>query len=195
MDSEKNNLSIVDLKGEIEELTIEPAKPTGMMSFSLTNISTREWIQKTRDGIQPWGQFVNTGNFGLPKTLAPLPKRVVKNIERFQSNYLFVFLGLVVFCILTSPLLLIGIGACLGACYIISLKNQEKKITIFGRELSLFQQYTAVGIASFPLFWIAGAGAAVFWVIGASFFVIMLHASMYKTEEEAEPFESVVETV
>lgn len=35
-----------------------------------------------------------------------------------------------------------------------------------GRELSMFQQYTAVGIASFPLFWIAGAGAAVFWVIG-----------------------------
>ena len=35
-----------------------------------------------------------------------------------------------------------------------------------GRELSLAQQYAAVGVLAFPLFWIAGAGSAVFWIIG-----------------------------
>ncbi len=29
-------------------------------------------------------------------------------------------------------------------------------------------QYAAVGVLSFPLFWAAGAGSAVFWVIGTS---------------------------
>ena len=37
---------------------------------------------------------------------------------------------------------------------------------LIGRELSLAQQYGAVGILSFPLFWVAGAGSVVFWVIG-----------------------------
>ena len=34
---------------------------------------------------------------------------------------------------LTSPLLLVAIAACLGACYILSLKNQSQKIAIFGK--------------------------------------------------------------
>ncbi|KAK3107354.1 hypothetical protein FSP39_012584 [Pinctada imbricata] len=165
------------------------------MSLSLSNVSAREWLTKTREGIKPWGEFLNTGKFQVPKSVAPLPKRVVKNIEHFQSNYLFVFVGLVVFCILTSPMLLIAIAACLGACYIISLKNQERKIKVMGRELSLAQQYGAVGLCSFPLFWLAGAGSAVFWVIGASFFVIMLHASFYITAEEGDAIELEMEPV
>jgi len=39
-------------------------------------------------------------------------------------------------------------------------------VFISGRELTLAQQYGVVGICAFPLFWIAGAGSAVFWVIG-----------------------------
>lgn len=169
-----------------------------LMALSLSNASAREWFSKTRESVKPWGEFINTKRMGMPKSVAPLPKRVVKNIEHFQGNYLFVFLGLVIFCILTSPMLLVAIGACLGACYLISIKNQDRKITILGRELSLAQQYAAVGAASFPLFWLAGAGSAVFWVIGASFFVIMLHASLYRTQEELEGFDielDAVETV
>ncbi|CAL1548276.1 unnamed protein product [Lymnaea stagnalis] len=160
-----------------------------IMSLSLTSVPAREWFSKTRESVKPWQEFINSKKFGFPKSLAPLPKRIVKNIETFQGNYLFVFLGLVVVCILTSPLLLVAIAACLGACYIISIKNQDRKISVMGRELSLAQQYAAVGALSFPLFWIAGAGSAVFWVIGASFFVVMLHASSYMTQEEQEGFD------
>ncbi|XP_011425811.2 prenylated Rab acceptor protein 1 isoform X1 [Magallana gigas] len=165
------------------------------MSISLANVNAREWITKTREGVKPWTEFFNFNKFKVPKSVAPVPKRVVRNIEQFQSNYLFVFGGLIVFCILTSPLLLVAIAACLGACYIISLKNQERKVRVLGRELSLAQQYAAVGLCSFPLFSLAGAGSAVFWVIGASFFVIMLHASMYMTAEEAEMIELEMEEV
>lgn len=68
------------------------------MALSLSNASAREWFAKARDGIRPWGEFINTARFQTPKTLAPVPKRIIKNIEHFQSNYLFVFLGLVVVC-------------------------------------------------------------------------------------------------
>ncbi|XP_041359350.1 prenylated Rab acceptor protein 1-like isoform X2 [Gigantopelta aegis] len=183
----------VNLEGNIDV----PPQPSPqnltkrIMSISLSNASAREWFMKTRQSVQPWSEFVNTSKFKIPKTLSPIPKRLVKNIEHFQGNYLFVFLGLVVFCILTSPLLLVAIAACLGACYILSLKNQSQKITILGREVSLTQQYMGVATLSFPLFWLAGAGSVVFWIIGASFFVVIVHASMYLTAEEAEEIELI----
>ncbi|KAK3587718.1 hypothetical protein CHS0354_042509 [Potamilus streckersoni] len=193
---EKISNDSADIQGDITvSVAHNQSLKQRLMSISLSNVSAREWLQKRRETIQPWGEFLNTGKLKSPKSLAPLPKRIVKNIEKFQSNYLFVFIGLVIFCVLTSPLLLVAIAACLGACYIISLKNQDKKITVFGREVSLAQQYAAVGACSFPLFWLAGAGSAVFWVIGASFFVIMLHASMYATEDEGQPFELEMEQV
>ncbi|XP_064613536.1 prenylated Rab acceptor protein 1-like isoform X2 [Liolophura sinensis] len=165
------------------------------MALTLSSVSAREWLQKRREGVKPWSEFISTSSFSIPKSVAPLPKRIVSNIERFQSNYLFVFIVLVAFCILTSPLLLVAIAACLGACYIISVKNAAKKVVIMGKELNVAHQYTAVGILSFPLFWLAGAGSAVFWVIGASFFVIMLHASLYSGRQEQEGFDLEMETV
>ncbi|KAI8767947.1 prenylated Rab acceptor protein 1 [Biomphalaria glabrata] len=184
------------LEGQLDYVPSEKNNfKSRIMSLTLSNVSAREWFHKTRESVKPWTEFLNSKKFAIPKTVAPLPKRIVKNIEAFQGNYLFVFLGLVVVCIITSPLLLVAIAACLGACYIISLKNQEQKITIMGREVTLAQQYAAVGALSFPLFWLAGAGSAVFWVIGASFFVIMLHASFYMTQEEQEGFDLELDDV
>ncbi|GFS18519.1 PRA1 family protein [Elysia marginata] len=103
------------------------------MSLSLSNTSAREWFSRTKESVKPWGDFLNTKRMGVPKSVSPLPKRVVKNVEHFQGNYLFVFMGLVLFCVLTSPMLLVAIAACLGACYLISLKNQDRKITVLGK--------------------------------------------------------------
>jgi hypothetical protein len=185
----------VDLSGDIDTGKAEelPTKKS-IMSLSLSNVSVRDWLHKQRESVQPWTEFINTKRFKLPKSLPPAGKRIVKNIDRFQSNYLFVFLGLVAFCILTSPLLLIAIAACLGACYIINIKNTESKLTVMGHEVSIAQQYMAVAALSFPLFWVAGAGSAVFWVIGASFLVIMLHAVIYSLDEE-NLFEVEMQTV
>ena len=41
-----------------------------------------------------------------------------------------------------------------------------QSLLLAGKELTVAQQYGAVGAMSFPLFWLAGAGGAVFWVIG-----------------------------
>ncbi|XP_033757932.1 prenylated Rab acceptor protein 1-like isoform X2 [Pecten maximus] len=189
---EKIDLS--SLEGDIN-VPESQVKKRGIMALTLSSVSAREWLARTREGIKPWGEFINTSRFQVPKSVAPVPKRIMKNIEQFQSNYLFVFLGLVLFCVLTSPMLLIAIAACLGACYIINIKNHEKKLSIMGKELSVSQQYGAVGLCSFPLFWLAGAGSAVFWIIGASFFVIMLHASFYTQPEEGEEVDLMMDEV
>lgn len=193
------NDPVDDLKGDIEipatETTSIKSSSARAMAVSLSNIKVREWFQRQRDSIQPWSEFLNSKKFRPPKSVGLGGKRILKNIASFQSNYLFVFLGLLVFCLLTSPVLLIVIAACLGACYIINLKNAERKIVVLGKELSLGQQYGAIGLLSFPLFWVAGAGSAVFWVIGASLFCILLHASMFTGGDEQDPFDLEMEPV
>jgi anoctamin-1 len=52
------------------------------------------------------------------------------------------------------------------------LKNAERKIRIFAHELTLAQQYGLVAMCSLPLFYLAGAGAALFWVIGKIVFYV-----------------------
>ncbi|XP_066998943.1 prenylated Rab acceptor protein 1 [Anabrus simplex] len=169
------------------------------MHISLSSPAAREWFGQRRENVRPWSVFLSTANIRAPSSLPRLSKRVMKNIEYFQSNYLFVFLGLIAYCLITSPILLIAVAGSLGACYILSLKNAERKLTILGHELTLAQQYGLVALCSLPIFHWAGAGAALFWVLGASFFIITLHAALYNIDAiltpEEERFDLVMEEV
>lgn len=142
----------------------------------------KEWIDRRRSTIRPWANFVDQRRFSKPKNFGEMCKRLVKNIEHFQSNYIFVFLGLIMYCIITSPMLLIALAVFFGACYIIHLRQQQSKLVLFGREMSTAHQYGLAGGVAFPFFWVAGAGSAVFWVLGATMAVIGSHAAFHEVE-------------
>lgn len=55
-------------------------------------------LQKKHAGVRPWSEFFSPHNFSRPKGSGDAVKRVLGNVGRFQSNYLFVFLGLVIYC-------------------------------------------------------------------------------------------------
>lgn len=63
----------------------------------------QEWVQQRRENIRPWTTFFNTSNIRKPPSVARLTKRVLANVEYFKSNYLFVYIGLVLYCLLVSP--------------------------------------------------------------------------------------------
>lgn len=63
-------------------------------------------------------------------------------------------------------MLLFAVATSLGACHVISKKNVDQRVSILGQELSLAQQYGLVAMVSLPLFYLAGAGSVVFWVLG-----------------------------
>lgn len=171
------NMSSDPVFGELDGEVTRIGGRIDLKNLSIKQLYTDRWSK-----MKSWGSFIDTNRMRLPTTTMQWTKRVVKNVEFFASNYLCVFLILFVYCVLTSPLLLLAIAASLGACYIITLKNAESPFTLVGRELTLTQQYIMVSLISFPLFYLAGAGSAVFWVIGASFFVIGLHASLFAIE-------------
>lgn len=152
-------------------------------NWNIASPTVREWVSKQREAIQPWTLFISTANFSKPSSVPKLTKRLNNNIGHFKSNYFIVCVVLFLFCLLTSPLLLIVMAASGGACYILKIKQAERKLQIGGKEIGLPQQYGIVAICSLPMFLLAGVSSAVFWVIGASVFVIGLHASFYNYEK------------
>jgi hypothetical protein len=52
------------------------------------------------------------------------------------------------------------------------MKNSEWKMTVFSHEVTLAQKYGLVFVLFLPLLYLAGAGAAMFWVLGK----IVFHA-------------------
>jgi len=201
----------VELSGEIDsnqesqEGSSSKSSLLGGMSLpvpvNLSQPAVKEWFGKRRANIRPLGQFFNTHNFQVPPSAGRLTKRLYKNVEYFQSNYVMVFIVLVLYCLISSPLLLIVIAATGGACYIAGLKNAERKLSIAGHEVSLAQQYGLIGVCSIPFFLIAGAGGVVFWVLGASLFFITGHAAFYNydaldvAEDQEQLMGSIVEEV
>ena len=132
--------------------------------LTLNKLSVKEIYKTLWSRMQSWGSFIDTSRMKTPNSTHQWSRRLVRNVEHFQSNYLCVFLILVVYCILTSPLLLLAIAAMAGLSYILMLKNAESPLKLFGYQFSLGQQYLLVMVISFPLFYLAGAGQAVFWV-------------------------------
>ena len=127
-------------------------------------MSVKEMYQYLWSRLQSWGSFIDTNRMKTPNSTVQWSRRLVRNLEHFQSNYLCVSLILVVYCILTSPLLLLAIAAIAGLSYILMLKNAESPLKLFGYTFTLGQQYLFLMVISFPLFYLAGAGQAVFWV-------------------------------
>merc|ERR1712066_159345 len=166
------------LAGQLDEQ--DEVKESGSgMSLSVAQPLVRDWLAKRRANLRPVGTFFNTANFQVPPSAGRLSKRLVKNVDYFQSNYVLVFLILVLYCLISSPLLLIVIAGAGGAAYFASVKNETRKIAIAGHEVTLAQQYAAIATASIPFFLLAGAGGIVFWVLGASLFFITAHAAFY----------------
>ncbi|XP_077577988.1 prenylated Rab acceptor protein 1 [Stigmatopora nigra] len=154
----------------------------------------KEWLDRRRVSIRPWAGFVDQRKFSKPRNFGEMCQRVVKNVDTYNSNYTFIFLGLILYCIVSSPMLLIALAIFIGAFYIIHLKSLESKIIILGKELAFPHQMCLAGAISLPVFWVAGAGAAVFWVLGATLFVIGTHAA-FRELENSDREELLMESV
>nr|XP_006819730.1 PREDICTED: prenylated Rab acceptor protein 1-like [Saccoglossus kowalevskii] len=197
-------METVDVKVDSGVTNNDSADDKASMALNtLSNVNAKDFVQKQRENLKPWQEFLNTSKVSKPRSVAHLTSRVTKNLERFQSNYLLVSIVLFIYCIITSPLLLVACIFLVGGCYLIKARQAAGKVILLvtrtsgqtldyndlrnGRELTVGQQYLAITLFSCPLFFLAGAGSAVFWVIGASVFLVMLHASLLQIEVAEEP--------
>lgn len=149
----------------------------------------KEWFKAKRSEVKPWGDFFNTRKFIRPANASEASSRLISNVRLYQANYLIICILMTLYCIITSPLLLIGITMSIGGCAYISTRGQGKTIRIFGKEFSTMQQYGLVFLICTPLFFLASAGSTVFWIIGASLVIICAHAIMLAAAQNTAEFE------
>ncbi|NWZ99971.1 PRAF1 protein, partial [Nesospiza acunhae] len=143
------------------------------------------WLEARWAGLRPWGAFLAQRRFGAPRDFGELCRRLAHNGERFQSNYLVLFLGLVVYCLLSSPLLLVALSVFVAA--VVAVRSRETPLVLLGRELSPAHQLGVAGGVSLPLLWLAGAGAAVFWLLGAALVFLGSHAAFRQLDPPESP--------
>lgn len=73
--------------------------PRNLLPKLIPSSVGREWLEQRRATIRPWGPFVDQKRFSRPRNLGELCQRLVRNVEFYQSNYVFVFLGLILYCV------------------------------------------------------------------------------------------------
>jgi hypothetical protein len=113
-----------ELDGAINNLAVSA-------KYNLTQLSPKQLILSRWRLMKSWGAFIDTNKMVFPIAINQWSRRLIKNLQYFQSNYLCVFIILFIYCILTSPLLLLALSASLGAGYI----GSEEVLLIFINQL------------------------------------------------------------
>nr|XP_039248181.1 uncharacterized protein LOC120326039 isoform X1 [Styela clava] len=152
-----------------EEVTGNISLSTKMIS--LNSPAAKEWLNHRRQSVRPWSDFVNTKNFNTPKGVKGWSARAVKNVEHYQTNYLFVFIGLIIYCIVTSPLMLIAIAVFLGACYLIHIKNEQQKIKFLDMNYHMHTNTELLLLCHFLCFLLLELDQLYFGFLGFHFFL------------------------
>lgn len=109
-----------------------------------------------------WVSFFDPKHFNLPTSVSQLTERVKGNLTGFYGNYAIISLILLAYCLLTSPLLLVGIALYGFLAYSVISRNQE--MNVFGQNLSTNQQLFGLTICAIPFFLFLGLTGVFFWV-------------------------------
>lgn len=59
----------------------------------------KEWLYQRKTQMKPWAEFFRSSRFSKPKTVAEAGRRVVKNLEDYQSNYILITILLFFYCV------------------------------------------------------------------------------------------------
>ena len=84
-------LNIEDISGEIQK-SLDDDQSDSQKS-TLIN-----WIQRRRATLRPWMEFVNTKSFSKPRDIAQVGRRIVSNVDTYQTNYIVICLFLSIYC-------------------------------------------------------------------------------------------------
>lgn len=165
--------------------------PTGLFSKRMGSVTLptqlnglKDWAMSKRESLRAWQDFGNYTRVSKPGNIAVISKRVSHNIMYYYTNYTFISALLILYCIISSPLLLLAITVSGGACYLISTQKEGKTVHIGGHTFTPKDQGVVAACISIPLLFFASAGTVIFWVIGLTFSVVGAHATMMQIPNE-----------
>ena len=107
-----------------------------------------------------WAAFFDPKQFSMPSS--NLKERLKGNLGGFYANYVVVSVILLTYCLLTSPMLLMGVIIYGLLAYVIINRGQD--LSIMGQAVTPNQQLFCLTLIFMPIFLLLGFTGVFFWV-------------------------------
>ncbi|EIW82754.1 prenylated rab acceptor PRA1 [Coniophora puteana RWD-64-598 SS2] len=156
------------------------------MEMALRVAETLKSFRETRlSALRPPSEFFDVHRISRPADVNQAVSRISYNTRYFSGNYLVIFLALSVYALITSPWLLGALAFLIGGFILINRFGADPMqfgdATITQKSL-----YTGLFVIGIPLLWFASPFMVIFWLIGASAFLILGHACALEPGVESE---------
>jgi len=158
----------------------------------LSNETFRQIREQRFANIKPWSDFFDWRRVSKPKDVSDVTKRISHNLVYFQANYIIVVLVLLIYIMITNLLLLFSVVLIGAGFYYISKRPANEPVTFFGKyQADQKTLYLILGVLSLILLYLSSGGSALFWIVGVSSSIILIHASLLEQSIESEFAETV----
>jgi len=128
--------------------------------------------------------FLNPTLFSKPATRDEWLLRVRGNVSHYRSLYMLLAAAVLVYTVLSSPLLLVGLCLLGGAwAYAFMLTSPETPIVVFGMELRRREKLIALLPFSLLVVTLCGLITSLVWVCFLSAVLALPHASFHEVVE------------
>ncbi|EDQ87848.1 uncharacterized protein MONBRDRAFT_33098 [Monosiga brevicollis MX1] len=172
------------------EVKVQDAEDNDMVSgFSgmMTSINNPEarsnllgrvktFVNDNRKQIVPWNEFFARPS--APKNAAVATQRIYHNVGKFKANYVLISCVLALYALFTSPMLLVTLLIMYGGFTWANHLKESGPMSIMGRQFESREVAVATAVGGAVFLWFFGATSLIFWMLGATLFVVGGHAAL-----------------
>lgn len=128
--------------------------------------------------------FVDPRSFSKPAAQEQVLARIRANFAHYRSLYSILFMAVLVYTVLSSPLLLLGLSVLAGAwAYCFILTKPEDPVHIAGYELRRREKLLALAPFSILVVTLCGLINSLLYVLVVTLFIAVPHASFHEVVE------------
>ncbi|KAG2106513.1 prenylated rab acceptor PRA1 [Suillus cothurnatus] len=142
-----------------------------LKSFRETRLST----------LRTPAEFFDVHRISRPADFNTAVSRLTYNTRYFSGNYTLIVAALAVYSLIASPLLLLSLIFLFGGFAVINRFEEA-----YGHFVTQKTLYTGLFVIGIPLLWFSSPFMTLFWLIGASAFLILTHACLIEPGVESE---------
>ncbi|KAG2037450.1 prenylated rab acceptor PRA1 [Suillus americanus] len=142
-----------------------------LKSFRETRLST----------LRTPAEFFDIHRISRPADFNTAVSRLTYNTRYFSGNYTLIVAALAVYSLIASPLLLLSLIFLFGGFAVINRFEE-----VYGQFATQKSLYTGLFVIGIPLLWFSSPFMTLFWLIGASAFLILTHACLIEPGVESE---------
>nr|CCC94263.1 putative RAB-interacting protein [Trypanosoma congolense IL3000] len=165
----------------------EAAGPTSVTDTAWQYVSIPVTTMKYQlSHVQPWNDFFDREQMIAPDGARDAFSRVTRNANHFYHNYLVIAILGSLIVLIINPLFSVCMFFLLLAWSYVHKKQAEAAgtnittLAVGNLEMSFLTAYALLSLIGLITFYVFGGSSILFWLVFASFGVVLIHAMMRK---------------